>query len=128
MDKNKNKIKLKNLTVFSSNYGLQLTLGHKENDRGSFGLVFDLDCTLIGTENYMGMAYFWDHDVKHTMRDVTPKVRKVIHDTALRENLFVVDSEFGGKYVPTCEKFIEIINLAVTKFKLGNEYLISGAN
>ena len=121
-------MKLSKLKVFTSNYGLQLTTGHKENDRGSFGLVLDLDGTLIGTENYMGMAYFWEHDVKHIMRDVTPKVRKIIHDTALRENLFVVDSEFGGKYVPTCEKFIQIINRAVTKFKLGNEYLILGAN
>ena len=120
-------MKLSSLKVYTSNYGLQLTTGYKANDRGSYGLVKDLDTTLIGTENYMGMAYFWDHDVKHTMRDATPKVRKIIHDTALREGLFI-DSEFGNKYIPTSKKFIEIINLAVTKFKLGDEYLIEGAN
>ena len=120
-------MKLSSLKVYTSNYGLQLTTGYKANDCGSYGLVKDLDTTLIGTQNYMGMAYFWDHDVKHTMRDVTPKVRKIIHDTALREGLFK-DSEFGNKYIPTSKKFIEIINLAVTKFQLGDEYLIEGAN
>ena len=93
-------------------YNLQLTLGYNENDRGSYGLVMDLDTSLIGTRNYMGLAYFWDHDVKHTMREMTPKFRKVVHDTAMKNNLI------KAGFVKTNNEFIKIINATLKKFKI----------
>lgn len=38
-----------------------------------------LDKTFIGTENYMGFAYFWGHEYKHILRDCNNKQRQRIH-------------------------------------------------
>ena len=93
----------------SHSYNLQLTLGGNP-DEGSYQAIWKLDESFINTPNYMGFAYFWDHDVKHTMREMTPKFRKVVHDTAMRENLI------KDGFVKTNNKFLEIINLALLKF------------
>jgi len=39
----------------------------------------EIDNFLVGTSYYMGLAYFWDHEVKHWLRDSTPFKRVKIH-------------------------------------------------
>jgi len=66
----------------------------------------------------MGFAYFWDSEVKHTMRELSSYMRKVIHDTALEEGLF--EDSYKGKscsYVPTTTKLIQIINATLIRYK-----------
>ena len=41
--------------------------------------IHKLDKSYVGTNNYMGLAYFWDHEVKHWLRDATPFQRVKIH-------------------------------------------------
>lgn len=42
-----------------------------------------LDRQLVGTVGYLGLAYFWSHQYKHSLRAVTPRQRKRIHDAWL---------------------------------------------
>ena len=76
-----------------------------------------LDASLIGTDSYMGVAYFWDHEVKQTMRDMTPKFRKIIHDALILNDIQPHDDGFGGKYFETTDDVYRIINAVLKKYK-----------
>ena len=32
----------------------------------AFKKIFDLDMTLVNSEDYLGVCYFWDRDYRHT--------------------------------------------------------------
>ena len=49
--------------------------------------LYEWDKTLIGTEEYMGLAYFWSHEYKHYLRAATCLQRKNAHDRILRAGL-----------------------------------------
>ena len=111
------KRKLTNITSYSSNQNLQLSF--KGNDK-AYSKILELDSSFIGTTDYMGIAYFWDHEVKHTMRDVSPKFRKTVHDTAIEWGLKFKESEYKvypQLYLETTQELWDIINLCVDKFK-----------
>lgn len=46
-----------------------------------------LDSTLIGTPDYLGLAYYWSGEYKHFLRIATPKQRKLVHDRFLDAKL-----------------------------------------
>lgn len=48
------------------------------------GEIYKLDKKFIGTEDYMGVAYFWSHEYKHFLRDFTVSQRRRIHKKALK--------------------------------------------
>ena len=52
-----------------------------------FTILSHIDRAMIGTPDYMGLAYWWDHEYKHTLREVTPKQRKKTHDAILAAGL-----------------------------------------
>ena len=55
-------------------------------------VLHKLDRFYVRTEHYMGLAYFWAHEYRHTgLRDATPYTRKLIHTAFLKEGL-----ELGG--------------------------------
>ena len=58
------------------------------------------DVDNIGTEDYKGMAMFWNSEYKHTMRPLHRNARKRIHDAMLSNGL-----QLDGK----SEKHEEII-------------------
>jgi len=51
--------------------------------------LMDLDRKLVGTYNYLGIAYYWHYDFRHYLRDATPDKRKKVHNTFLVYNLKV---------------------------------------
>ena len=57
--------------------------------------ILELDKSFVGTPDYMGVAYFWTHEFKHTLRDVTVSQRRRIHKLWLKEGL-----SFEGGYDP----------------------------
>ena len=59
------------------NYITQLVLNFTDADQ--FAAITKLDKSYIGTKSYMGFASFWDHEVKHWLRDATPFQRVKIH-------------------------------------------------
>lgn len=137
-------MKLINLGYKFTNHNVQLSINSSSS---SYIKLWDLDKTLIGTNEYMGFAYFWDHEVKHTMREATTKFKKVVHDTALKNGLVFIKGKMGRYdilndfsytdvfYLPTTKELKEIINLAVVKFKMNDQikfgskhsYLLKGA-
>jgi hypothetical protein len=51
-----------------------------------------LDKTFIGTDDYMGMAYFWSYEYRHYMRPMTYAVNRRVHQ-ALRAAGLAVDGD-----------------------------------
>ena len=45
------------------------------------------DIACIGTKDYQGYAYFWQHEYKHFLRDCTRGRRKRVHNAWLKEGL-----------------------------------------
>ena len=45
--------------------------------------ISDLDSSFVGTKDYIGVAFFWDHAVKWWLRDATPAKRRKIHNLIL---------------------------------------------
>lgn len=52
-----------------------------------FCIMLRIDEAMIGTPDYMGLAYWWSHEYKHTLRDATTKQRKKAHDALLAAGL-----------------------------------------
>ena len=42
------------------------------------------DNNAIGTADYIGLAYFWSHEMRHEMRDTSAAQRKMMHDALVR--------------------------------------------
>jgi hypothetical protein len=53
----------------------------------SFEQLNKLDKSFIGTNDYMGLAYFWDHEVKWWLRDATSYQRVKIHKLFIKNNV-----------------------------------------
>ncbi len=77
----------------------------------AYSAIRKLDESYIGTENYLGLAYFWDHEIKHWMRDATIAKRKKIHELLLKAGESPVeDFEFPeSNYFETNDKFRAIV-------------------
>lgn len=73
--------------------------------------LYALDRTYVGTEDYLGLAYYWDHEVKHWMRDASTAKRKKIHELLLKAGEKPVDDpEFpDSRYFETNETFRKIM-------------------
>ena len=57
----------------------------------AYSSLYDIDQTFIGTENYMGIAYFWHYAFRHYLRDATDYQRVRVHKAFLDHNLNVSD-------------------------------------
>ena len=63
------------------------------NDMDQYKQIHKLDKSYVGTNNYMGLAYFWDHEVKHWLRDATPFQRVKVHKLFIA-NKIPFDNEY----------------------------------
>ena len=66
------------------NYKTTLILNY---DMDQYKQIHKLDKSYVGTNNYMGLAYFWDHEIKHWLRDATPYERVKIHKLFLANKI-----------------------------------------
>jgi len=64
----------------ATNYNLPITTA-------AHAKLTKLDRTLIGTPDYMGIAFFWNYEYRHLLRDATPKKRKKVHDKLIAAGL-----------------------------------------
>lgn len=58
----------------------------------AFSKMYELDKQFIGTENYMGLAYYWNYEYRHYLRDAKPYIRMKVHNSFLLENLPISDA------------------------------------
>ena len=56
-------------------------------DMQQFEAIQKLDKSFVGTKHYMGLAYFWDHEIKHWLRDATPYQRVKTHKLFIANNI-----------------------------------------
>ena len=53
----------------------------------AFSDIMELDCNYVGSDNYLGIAYFWNYEYRHYLRDTTNAKRKKVHSLFLKEGL-----------------------------------------
>lgn len=53
----------------------------------AFTGIYELDKKWVGTSNYQGLAYFWNHEYRHYLRGQTPHILKRVHNKFIKENL-----------------------------------------
>lgn len=58
----------------------------------AFSKMYELDKQFVGTENYMGLAYYWNYEYRHYLRDAKPYIRMKVHNSFLLENLPIADA------------------------------------
>lgn len=51
--------------------------------------LLELDKTFIGTDDYIGMAYFWNYEYRHSMRPVSYATARRVHTVLLAAGLDV---------------------------------------
>lgn len=47
------------------------------------------DREAIGTKNYLGVAYFWNYEYRHYLRDATDSKRRRVHNAFIKAGLSV---------------------------------------
>ena len=67
------------------------------------GQAFDylnaLDKTFIGTNSYMGFAYFWGQEYKHTLRDANNTQRQRVHNAMVKAGLELTEASREHKAI-----------------------------
>jgi hypothetical protein len=66
-------------------YKTEIVLNLKSKTQ--FEKLWSLDSKLIGTDDYMGFAYFWDNNIKWWLRDATPFQRIKVHKLFMENNI-----------------------------------------
>lgn len=56
----------------------------------AYMLLWHSDQKFIGTENYVGLAYYWNYEYRHYLRDASPYVKRKVHSQFLKHNLDLV--------------------------------------
>ena len=88
--------------ITEGNFLEAIEIGYPTSLAGAKKLL-KLDGTFIGTEDYMGLASFWNHDNEHGLRQANPLLRKRIHNEFLKNKLKVDGS--SPKHVEILKKF-----------------------
>jgi len=52
-----------------------------------YEIMHQLDKGAIGTYEYIGIAYFWDYEYRHYLRDCSESCRKRVHHKLLKTGL-----------------------------------------
>ena len=74
----------------------------------------ETDSFLVGTQYYMGLAWFWHRDYRHYLRDRTPNQLKKIHDLFIKNEIPLLENDirktkyfdFTKKGERICQKYI----------------------
>jgi hypothetical protein len=53
----------------------------------AYEAIMWLDAAFIGTPDYMGMAWFWNYEYRHYLRDATHRQRQRVHAALLKAGL-----------------------------------------
>jgi hypothetical protein len=52
-----------------------------------FEILYRIDESMVGTPDYMGIAYWWARDYRHIMRDATTRERVMAHHAVIEQGL-----------------------------------------
>ena len=105
----------------SYNYNLQVNFPNSK--KTNWYKLNKLDKSFIGTFEYMGFAWYWDHDIKYYMREATAKQKKYIHDSFVLNNVpLKKDKITNNKYFKTNNVALKIVDNYFEKKGLNYKY------
>jgi hypothetical protein len=98
-------------------YNINLQINWPDTKKSNWCKLRQLDKSFVGTSEYMGFAWFWDHEIKHYMRDSTAKQKKYIHDSFLLNDVpFIVEKYPDGFHVSRYFKTNKLANKIVINY------------
>ena len=74
--------------------------------QGAFMFLLQSDQNLIGTENYIGLAYYWSHEYRNYLRDASPYVRRKVHNEFIKQQLDLAGS--SDKHLSIIRKYTKL--------------------
>ena len=63
------------------------TINLEQLSQTAFEQIYTLDSNFSGTPDYMGLAYFWNYEYRHFLRDASQDQRKRIHKAFIKSKL-----------------------------------------
>jgi hypothetical protein len=81
-----------------------MTYNLRIDNLNNFSAINNLDKSFIGTDDYLGIAYFWGHGVKHWLREFTPCQRQNVHKELLKSGFKAHNGWFED--CPEIEKIV----------------------
>jgi len=72
----------------STNFSLNLETISTQAFKG----ILKIDQGFVGSSDYMGIAFFWNYDYRHFLRDATVSKRKSVHSKFIKSGLNVSES------------------------------------
>ena len=69
--------------------------------------VMKLDKGFVGTDSYMGVACFWDHELKHVLREAPISKRVKVHAAFLERG---VPFDAADRYFITTDAALQIMD------------------
>ena len=79
----------------------------------AYSYLHQLDKAFIGTENYLGFAYFWGQEYKHILRDCNQKQRQRIHGSWVEAGLELLGD--SPEHYAIIEKYANNLSLITWK-------------
>jgi len=53
----------------------------------AYSALMQHDREMIGTNGYLGLAYFWNYDYRHALRPASPYLRRKVYTAMIRAGL-----------------------------------------
>tara|TARA_R110000823_G_scaffold37509_2_gene101897 strand:- start:26 stop:388 length:363 start_codon:yes stop_codon:yes gene_type:complete len=75
----------------------------------AFCYIQALDKAFVGTDSYMGFAYFWGQEYKQTLREANNKQRQKVHNAFIKEGLVL--HEDSPKHKLIVDKYCKSVKL-----------------
>jgi len=91
----------------SYNYNIQVNFPNSK--KTNWYKLRKLDQSFIGTSEYMGFAWFWDHEIKYYMREATAKQKKYIHDSFILNKVPLKQDIDKSNYFKTNNVALKIV-------------------
>ena len=63
------------------------TINIEQLSQTAFEQIYELDTKFVGTSDYMGLAYFWNYEYRHFLRDASQDQRKRVHKAFIKSKL-----------------------------------------
>ena len=85
-----------------------MTYNLRIDNLNNFSAINNLDKGFIGTDDYLGIAYFWGQEVKHWLRAFTPCQRQNVHKELLKSG-FKAENDRGYRWFEDCPEIEKIV-------------------
>lgn len=84
-----------------------MNMNLKTMPHDAYMLLWNNDQKFVGTKNYIGLAYFWNYEYRHYLRDASIYVKRKVHNVFLEKGLELTGvSEIHYKIIKKYTKLV----------------------